>query len=435
MKLNSCLRLAACAALWSVTATLSLAGPWPSWRGPSDDQSAAGDGYPVRWTASENVRWRTPLPEPGNSSPVVWGDTVFVTQALEDGHRRTVMAFDRATGRLRWQSGVRHDADDPRHETNPHCAASPVTDGERVVASFGSAGVVAYDFAGKELWRADLGPQRHTWGQGSSPILHGDQVLVYHGPGPDSALVALDKRSGVRRWSVRLPEVHPPERFDGFAGKNDGMMGSFATPLVVRAGNRDEIILPVSNRLRAFSVEDGRELWSAGGMNPLVYSSPTLGEGTLVAYGGFFGGVVFIRPGGEGDVTDRRLFHERRMRKHTIGSPVIHEGHVYLSVTDGFLQCYELGSGKMVFEERLPATGATGQTWGSLVRVGDRLYVVNQGGDTVVLRAAPRFEVLAVNPVGEPSNATPAFSDGEIFLRTQTSLICVGGDAASAGRR
>jgi outer membrane protein assembly factor BamB len=421
------------AALLASSALSLPAANWPSWRGPGHDNISPETQFPTNWSRSENVKWRAPLPEAGNSSPIVWGDTVFVTQPVRDGKERTLMAFDRATGKVRWQHGVTYDAADPRHKSNPHCSASPVTDGERVVASFASAGIVAYDFSGKQLWKADLGSQRHEWGQGSSPILHGDLVIVYHGPGAFSALHALDKRTGLKKWSVPLKEQHPPERFDGFAGKSDGELGTFSTPLVITAAGRPEIILPVVNKLRAFAPSTGRELWSADGMSPLVYGSPTFGEGTLVTMGGFFGSVIYLRPGGEGDVTAKRLFYERKMKKHTIGSPIVKDGHVYLCVTDGFGQCYELATGKLVWEERLPATGASGQTWGSAVLAGDRLYVVNQSGDTIILRAAPKFEVIATNVLGELSNSTPALSDGEIILRTHAALYCIGESKQAAG--
>lgn len=413
-----------CAGALAGTA-VGTAANWPSWRGPNQDGTTPETQFPLTWNRDQNIKWRVALPEAGNSSPIVWGDTVFITQAVEDGKERTLMAFDRASGKLRWQKGVSHEGQDPRHQTNPHCAASPVTDGECVVASFASAGVVAYDLDGKELWRTDLGKQVHEWGQGSSPVIQGDQVIVYHGPGSFSALYALDKKTGKVRWKVELKEQHPPERWDGFAGKNDGMIGTFSTPLLVRAGAQDEIILPVVNKLRAFSPATGQELWTADGMNPLIYASPTLGQGTLVVFGGFFGSSLFIKPGGEGDRTAERLFYERRTRKHTIGSPVVKDGYIYQSATDGFGQCFELATGKLVWEERLPTSGASGQTWSSMVRAGDRLYVVNQSGDTIVLRAAPQYEVLARNPVGEPSNSTLALSAGEIFLRTETALYCI----------
>jgi outer membrane protein assembly factor BamB len=412
----------------------SSAANWPSWRGPNQDNTSPESQFPTSWAREKNLKWRTPLPEAGNSSPIVWGDAVFVTQAVRDGKERTLMAFDRATGKLRWQHGVPYELEDPRHKTNPHCSASPVTDGERVVASFASAGIVACDFNGKQLWKTDLGPQVHEWGQGSSPIIHHDLVIVYHGPGDYSALHALDKRTGAKKWSVPLKEVDPPERFDGFAGQRRAQRGTFSTPLVVRAGGRDEIILPVVNRVRAYAPATGQELWNSDGMSPLVYGSPTLGEGTLVTYGGFFGSVIYQKPGGAGDVTAKQLFYERKMRKHTIGSPIIKDGHVYLCVTDGFAQCYELASGKMLWEERLPAAGASGQVWGSAVLAGDRLYVVNQSGDTIILRAAPKFEIIATNPLGELSNSTSAFSDGEIFLRTHAALYCIAETSQTTGR-
>ena len=160
-------------------------------------------------------------------------------------------------------------------------------------------------------------------------------------------------------------------------------------------------------------------------MNPLVYASPTLGGGTVAMYGGFFGSGIFIKPGGSGDVTSKRLVYEQRLKKHCIGSPIIRDGHVYAALTDGFGQCVELATGKTVWEERLPSTGASAQTWASPVLVEDRLYLVNQSGDTVVLRAGPKFEVVSINPVGEPSNSTLALSNGDIFLRTQEALWCV----------
>ncbi|MSU34086.1 MAG: serine/threonine protein kinase [Pedosphaera sp.] len=403
----------------------AAAANWPSWRGPNQDGSTPETKFPLTWSPRKNVKWRAALPEAGNSSPVVWDNTVFITQALADGKQRTLMAFDRATGKKLWQKGVTYDQADPHHSSNPHCAASPVTDGERVIVSFASAGVVAYDFSGEQLWRADLGKQVHEWGQGSSPVIHGDQVIVYHGPGDSSTLYALDKRTGKIQWNVPLKEQHPPERWDGFAGKSDGVIGTFSTPLVIRAGTQDEIILPVANQLQAFAPASGKQLWHVDGMNPLVYSSPTLGQGTLVVFGGFFGSAIFVKPGGQGDRTADRLFYERRLKKHTIGSPLVKDGYIYQSATDGFGQCFELATGKLVWEERLPYSGASGPTWASMVRSGDHLFVVNQSGDTLLLRAAPKFELLATNPIRELSNSTLALSNGEIFLRTQAALYCI----------
>ena len=423
--------------LLASVALLALSGAaadWPSWRGPNGNQISPESKFPTRWKwskdGSQNIRWRIELPEPGNASPIVVGGRVLLTQALDNGKRRALIAYDRANGKELWRQELTWAIEDPHHESNPHCAASPVSDGERVVASFASAGIAACTLDGKLLWKANLGPQKHSWGQGSSPVIHGNQVLVFHGPGEFSALYALDKRTGEVKWKTPLSEEQPPERFDGFAGKSGGAMGTFSTPLVVTQNGRDEIVLAAANQLRSFAPADGRELWHCQGMNPLVYTSASYGEDTIVSLGGFFGAVIFARPGGEGDITDRRLVYETRAKKHRIGSPIIHDGHVYLASTDGFGQCLNLKTGALVWEERLPSTGSNGETWASMVLAGDKLFVVNRSGDTLVLRASPKFELIGSNRVGELSNSTLALSNGEMFLRTHAALYCIGETAA-----
>ncbi len=415
------------------------AADWPSWRGPEGNQVSPEASFPLRWSwskeGSTNVSWRTPLPEPGNSSPIVHSKHVYLTQPLEDGRRRALVAFDATGGRELWRQVVERDAADPRHETNPHCAASPAADADGVVAGFAAAGVIAVSHDGKLQWKADLGPQDHSWGGGPSPVILADRVLVYHGPGSHSALHALDRKTGKVLWKTPIREVQPTERFDGFAGRNGGMMGSFSTPLPVRHEGRTEVVLAAGNRLRAFAPDDGRELWSIDGMNPLVYTSASFGEDTIVAMGGFFGSTIIAKPGGSGDRTAERLSYERRAKKHRIGSPILHRGHAYLASTDGFAQCVDLKTGAMVWEERLPATGSNGETWASMTLAGDRLYVVNRSGDTLVVKAAPKFELLASNPVGELSNSTLAMSDGRIFLRTHSALYCIAEGTARSETR
>ncbi|HTI72755.1 MAG TPA: PQQ-binding-like beta-propeller repeat protein [Candidatus Limnocylindria bacterium] len=408
----------------------ACAANWPSWRGPAQNQVSPDKGFPVAWKwspeGSSNIVWRTELPEAGNSSPIVWGDRIFVTQPLDDGKKRTLMCFDRRNGKLLWQQGVDYELADTHHEANTHCAGSPTTDGERIICNFASAGIVAYDFSGKQLWKTDLGLQKHNWGSGSSPVIHGDLVIVYHGPGKDSALYGLDKKTGAKKWSTPLPEDQPIERFDGFAGNTNGMIGSFATPLVLGHGGRDDIILPVSGKLRAFAPTSGESSWTIDGMNPLVYASASYGQDRIVAYGGYFGAAIVAKPDGHGDVTSsHRVYYEKRAKRHRIGSPIIKDGYVYFSNTIGLAECVELESGKTVWEERLPSSKTVGETWGSMVLAEDRLYVINQSGDTFVLKASPKYELLSSNPVGELSNSTPAFADGDIFLRTQKALYRV----------
>jgi outer membrane protein assembly factor BamB len=183
-------------------AASASAANWPAWRGPAGTGVCLETNLPLRWSTNENIRWRTPLPERGNSTPVVWGDRVFVTQAVEKEHGRFLMCFDKKTGKFLWKSGTTYTDKEPTHGTNPYCSASPVTDGQIVVASFGSAGLYAYDFSGKELWRRDFGKQHHIWGNAASPVIYKDLCILNVGPGERTFLVAVDKKTGDEKWRV-----------------------------------------------------------------------------------------------------------------------------------------------------------------------------------------------------------------------------------------
>jgi outer membrane protein assembly factor BamB len=346
-----------------------------------------------------------------------------------------VIAFDRKTGAQVWQGGTRWEPKEETHEDNPYAAASPVTDGERVVAAFGSAGVFAFDFDGRPLWTRELGPQRHEWGYASSPVILGESVFVYHGPGPGSKLVALDLRTGATAWSVDLPEPVPTERADGFRGRGPGVIGSFSTPLLVKAAGRTELVMSLPESLRAYAPESGRELWRAGGLNPLIYTSPVPSGDVVVAMGGFFGSAIGIKVGGNGDVTaSHRAWREERSKKNRLGTGVVKDGHLYAANMEGFFECVELQTGRQLWEERLNGPGAADGSWSSPVLVDDRIYSLNKSGDCFVIRAAPKFEVLATNTVSEPLNSSPALSDGDIFIRTWKGLWCLGDKGALAGR-
>ncbi len=404
-------------------AVAASAANWPGWRydgtGVSPEKNA-----PVKWSKTENVSWRAPLPDAGNSSPIVWEDKVFITQA--EGAKRSVWAFDRATGKVLWRQSTGYGEKDESHESNPHGSATPVTDGEQVIAAFGSAGVHAFDLSGKKVWSRDLGKQTHQWGYGSSPVIYQDWCILYFGPGPRSFLTALDKKTGKTAWHVEAPEAHPPERFDGFAGKSDGVIGTWSTPLLVRSGQRDEIVMTFANEMRGFDPKTGKGLWKTDGLNPLLYTSPLAGDGYIVGMGGFFGGTVAVKTGGTGDIGPQKVWSVKREKKHYLSSGIIKDKHLYISAAVGVAECRELATGKLLWEERLKSVGAKGETWGSMVCVGDKIYVVNQSGDTFVLRANPeKFEQVAVNPLGEPCNTTPAISNGEVFIRTHQALWCI----------
>lgn len=411
------------ACLFTLSA-MALAGNWPGWRGPEGTGVTSETALPLTWSATENVRWKIALPEPGNSTPIVWGGRIFLTQNADN--RRTLLCVDRKDGKVLWQAGPKWTAAERTHKANPFCAASPATDGERVIAWFGSAGLYAWDFAGQELWHVDLGKQDHMWGYAGAPLLHGDLCILYFGPGPRSFLVAVDKRTGKEVWRVDAPESAVQERTDGFAGQADGVVGTWSAPLLVKAGGRDELVMTFQERMRAFDPQTGKELWSCGGLNPLLYTSPMFGDGVLVGSGGYGGSTIAVKPGGSGDVTAQRLWQKIR-DKQRIGSGVITGGHLYILNTPGTAQCIDLQTGGTKWEERLVGASGRSESWSSMVLSGERIYVLNQAGDTFVLKASPKFEKLATNSVGDSmTNASPAVSDGEIFIRTHQHLWCIG---------
>ena len=350
------------------------------------------------------------------------GKRVFLTQAVEN--RRTVMCFDRADGKLLWQSGVTYAGKESSHETNPLCSASPAADGGRVIVSFASAGLFCYDFDGKELWHRDLGKQAHIWGNGASPIIHVGLCILNFGPGERTFLIAVNKKTGEKEWQVDEPGGNSGEERPG---EKPNWIGSWSTPIVIKVNGREELIMTWPKRVAAYDPETGKELWTCGGLNPLVYTSPLYADGAIVAMGGFMGMALAVKADGSGDVTEtHRLWHHPKT-KQRIGSGVIHDGHIYILNDPGVAECYELKTGKLIWEERLAGKGPDNTSWSSMVRAGDRLYVINHSGDTFVLRASPKFELLATNSLGETDNASLAVSDGDIFIRPHEALWCIAG--------
>lgn len=420
-------RLALLSALLLAFTPDAGAANWPNWRGSSDGSGVTSEtALPLKWSATENVVWKTPLPERGNSTPIIWGGKIFLTQALEAEKKRTLMCLSANDGSLLWKQEITFDKTEDTHPTNPYCSASPTTDGERVVVCHGSAGVYCYDFEGKELWRRDLGIQEYEWGNGSSPVIHGDKVFLYFGPGKGARLLALDKKTGADLWQYDEPETDTKGRTDGFRGNEPGMICTYATPIVIDAKGRPELIMLFPEVIRAFDPATGKELWHCDGMNPLVYCSPIFSDGVVVGMGGFFGTTIAVPAGGSGDQNGNRIWQTVRT-KNRLGSGVIHKGHIYILNTDGNAECIELNTGKSLYMQRLRAIGPNGESWSSMLLSGDRIYVLNQSGDCHVLRASPTFEHLGTNSLGnELTNSSIAVSEGRLYIRTHKHLWCIG---------
>jgi outer membrane protein assembly factor BamB len=405
----------------SIVSPSASAANWPMWRGPTNDGVTEETELPLKWSTTENVKWKVSLPDRGNSTPVVWGDKVFVTQPIEREGKRLLLCFDKKTGNKLWESGITYKEPELTHATNPYCSASPATDGERVVVFFGSAGVFCYDMEGKEQWkRTDLGRQHHIWGNGTSPVIAGDRLFLNFGPGEKTVLYCFDKKTGKTLWEHKEP--------GGASGEGAGKkwLGSWSDPLLRKVGNRYELLMTYPGRACAFDPMTGKELWTCEGMTQLVYNSPVYADGLMVAVSSYGGSGMVVKAGGNGNVTStHRVWHLPKVQQR-IGSGVIHEGHYYVLTDGGIAECRDLKTGEMVWNERLKGPGPTGQNWSSLVRSGDKLYAANQGGDCFVFKASPKFELLATNSLGEKIIGSIAVSDGLLFIRSYQNLWCIG---------
>ena len=410
----------------SLLPLVAQAEPWPSWRGDAAGSgSTAESGLPAHWGPDKNVRWRIELPERGNSTPVISGGKVFVTQAVDADKFRGLFCFDRADGSLLWKKGVIYDKPERSHRDNPYCSASPVADGKHVFVSFGSAGVACYDFSGKQVWHRDLGPIDHEWGNSTSPVLSGDLCIHYHGPGKGAFLTALDKRTGKTVWKVDEPAWQVGKRTDGFRDRSErGIIGSFSTPILIEVEGKKELVMSFPMEIRSYDPATGEELWRCSGLNPLVYTSPVYDDGIIVAMGGYYGNSIGVKAGGKGDITESaRLWQEVR-HMGGIGTGVTKDGYLYVQNSSGIAYCIEMETGTTVWEERLPGKG---KSWGSFVLAGDLIYTLSQPGDSVVFKASPdKFEVVSQSDLKEHTNSSIAVSDGELFIRTYEALWCIG---------
>jgi outer membrane protein assembly factor BamB len=255
--------------------------------------------------------------------------------------------------------------------------------------------------------------------------MYRDLVILNFGPGERTFLIAVDRQTGRTVWRVDEPGGDSGETKAG--QDKPSWVGSWSTPIVVKAGGREELVLSWPKRVVAFEPKTGHELWTCDGLNPLVYTSPLYdpAKGIIVAMGGFMGMSLAVQAGGAGDVTETRRLWQHPKTKQRIGSGVISGGYIFILNDPGIAECFELATGKLVWQERLKGPAAKTDNWSSMVSGADRLYVVNQGGDTFVLKASPQFEVLATNSLGETTIASLAVSQGDLLVRTYKNLWCV----------
>jgi outer membrane protein assembly factor BamB len=446
---------------WAIvgTALLLATGPagtapddtyWPYWRGPAADGMAVGDA-PVTWSATENVRWKTDIPGLGNSSPIVWGDFVFVTTAIKTGapsptqaapaapatppglpgggrgmgpgggggpqveHKFDVICLDRKTGKILWQrtarTAVPHEGG---HNTYGSFASnSPVTDGKHVYASFGSRGMYCYDFKGALVWQKDFGVQlrmRMAFGEGMAPVLADNKLILVFDHEGDSFMVVLDKTTGKEIWR---------------AGRDEKT--NWAAPLVVTFKGRTEVIVAGSNKVRSYELETGKVIWECAGLGANTIPQPVRQDDMVFVMTGYRNPMLMaIRLGREGDLTgtDAIVWSQAKGTSYT-PSPVIFENKLYVLTDTGMLSCFNARTGEPFYHQvRLPKSYSFKS---SPVGANGRLYLASENDDVIVLKMGEKFEVLATNTMPDQMFiATPAITGGEIFLRSKTTLFCIG---------
>ena len=403
--------------------TLLFADNWPQFRGP-DQGRTPETNLPVSWSATENVRWKTPLPGPGHSSPIIWGDRIFLTAFRPESTgmmgrlmsrlgwpagQLLVLSLDKQTGRVLWEREVVVDSIAPLHSTNAPASPTPVTDGELVYVYFGQKGLTAFDFDGDVVWEKDLGPYPNEWGFASSPVLYRDKLILLSDSDAEDFLLAVYKTTGKDVWKTPRPNV---ER-------------SWPVPVIWNVEGGDQIVVSGSHTVRAYDPENGREIWQVNGLTTWVAPTPVTAHGLLYVVSGGPGGSVgmAIRPGGRGDITNTHVaWHYDRSTPY-IPSPVVLGDYFYMVRNGGIMTCLNARTGEEVWQERLPASG---DYYASLIAAEDRIYALSEDGEATVVAAGPEYQVLSSNSLGERTMATPAVSDGEMFIRSDQTLFAIG---------
>jgi outer membrane protein assembly factor BamB len=454
-------RLRAAAALVGAGLTVQAHANWPQWCGPLLNGVAPDSAPPTSWGEDKNVKWKVKIPGKGSATPVIWKDKVFVVTAIaapgetpaataaaaprpdaptagDEGGRRqrgggagggggfgggekptakvqfTVMALDRKTGKVVWQKiareAVPHEGHHPRDGT--FASGSPVTDGEHLYVSFGSHGIYCYDLDGNLKWEKDLGDMRtrNSFGEGASPALHGDTLVVNWDHEGEDFVVALDKRTGQERWRQSRDEPT-----------------SWSTPLILEHDGRTQVVVSATNRVRSYDLATGKQIWETGGMTANVIPTPVAGFGMVFPISGYRGAALLaVKLGAQGtiDGTDSIAWRHNKSTPY-VPSPLLAGERLYfIGGNNGLISCFNAKTGQPYFEaERLTDLG--GGVYASPVAAGEHVYVVGRDGKAVVLKIGDKFEVVASNRLDERMDASPAIVGKEMFLRGQQSLYCI----------
>jgi outer membrane protein assembly factor BamB len=439
------------AAIWNLCAICPAqdSANWAAWRGPNGNGSAAADCQPpLKWSATENIKWKTEIPGRGHSTPILWGEQLFLLTAVPKGgaapaeeaapaprgegergqgggrggrggrgggapqseYTFAVLCVDANTGKIKWQTEVNEQKPhEGHHQTNTFASCSAVTDGQHVFASFGSFGIACLTLDGKLVWKKDLGDMRtrNSFGEGASPALWGDTLVVPWDHEGDSALYALDAKSGEVKWKVDREEPT-----------------IWATPLITEFKGRVQVIASGSNRVRSYDLKDGKLIWECQALGPNPIPTPMrLGDTVICASGYRSYHLAAIPLDGEGDVTERVVW-KRNDSAPYVSTPVMYEETLYVTKSqDPLLTIVNAKTGETLMEpQRLPSLN---NLYASPLAANGRIYFSSRNGTTVVLKHGNEAEVLATNELGEGLDASPIAVGKRLFLRGEKHLFCV----------
>jgi outer membrane protein assembly factor BamB len=427
--------------LLNSTAGSAAAPNWPQWRGPGGQGISTEKNLPTEWSATKNIKWKTPIAGRGHSSPIVWGNRIFLTTAIEgalvpgakavkhmDGdkeflhpdsvgadHKHTfkVICLNAESGKILWeQTAYEGTPYDNRHRKSSFASSTPVTDGKLVYAFFGTEGLYAYDMGGKLVWKADLGKLGTVgMGTGTSPILYENLLILQcdEENGAASFIVALDKKTGKEVWKTpRKVQV------------------SWATPILVRRPGRTELITSGSETVIAYDPATGKELWRHKGVESNAIPSPVANQEMVFITAGFPAKIAMaIRLGASGDLTETANVAWKYSKGTAyVPSPILYGDYLYLTTDKGILTCLDARTGEVKYDGGrvpIPATFTA-----SPVAFEGKILLTSEDGDTFIVRAGPKHEILGTNSVGEPVYASPAIADRKIFIRGERNIYCIG---------
>lgn len=439
--------------LWNAWLPLqsNAASQWPGWRGPQANGVATDAHPPTQWSETNHVQWKVTIPGRGSSTPILWDDQVFILTAIPTGpeaaaetadasgqppdrserprrggggggggmvdrptraQQFTVLSFDRKTGKQRWTQSPRTQLPhEGHHKDHGFASASPVTDGKHLIVSFGSFGLYGYDLKGKLLWEKDLGDMRtrNSFGEGSSPALDGNTVVVLWDHEGDDFIVALDKRDGRELWRQTRDEPT-----------------GWCTPLIVSHGGRKQVIVNGTNKIRSYDLKDGKLLWECAGQTVNAIPSAVASQDRVFVMSGYRGNALqALRLDRSGDLTgtDGIVWSHAKSTPYVPSPLLVSDTLYFISNNSALLSAFDAVTGKAHFEaERLDGLNGV---YASPVAADGRIYVVGRDGNTAVLRQGPRLEILSKNHLDDGFDASPAIVGRQIFLRGRQSLYCI----------